>query len=89
MNIDGEGGQAHAGSLNRNVESFIRSGAAVHAPHLVVEAGILKVILRDELGPQGVAGQQDSRGDRTLRCTDVNAQLCSSVFRFFPIFLFG
>ena len=89
MNIDREGRQAHAGSLNRNVESFIRPGVTVHPPNLVVEAGIPKIILRDELGPQGVAGQQNPRGDRTRRRADVNAQLYSSVFKFSPILLSG
>jgi flavodoxin len=61
--IDRHRRHAHAGALNRNPVTLIRSGEAKHIANPAIALDIRQVRLSDELSAERVTGKQDSFGD--------------------------
>ena len=58
MGVDADGGHAHAGSHDGNLDALIGAGVALNAPDVVHQHRIFQEILGDELRTQGIAGHQ-------------------------------
>ena len=68
IGVDADGGHTHAGGHDAHRGAFIEAGIALNAPDVVHQLQFRQEILRDELGPQRVAGHQYGFGEIALVC---------------------
>ena len=59
MRINADGGHAHAGSHDGNLDTLVVAGVAVDTADIVDQNGILKEILSNKFRTQGIAGHQN------------------------------
>ena len=83
VGVQGDGGNAHAGSHDGHRGALVGAGEAEHVAHRVELLDVLQVGLGDELRAQGVSRKQDRLGDGSgginVRCgTHVS---CPSLWR--------
>ena len=63
-----DGGHAHARGHHRHWYAFPTARVPLDAADVVHKHGVREKVLRDELGPEGVAGHEDGSGDVLLFC---------------------
>ena len=60
VDVDREARHAHARAHHRHALALVGPRIAEHVAHIVEALGLLEEGLGDELGPQGVPGQEDA-----------------------------
>ena len=66
VGVDADGGHAHAGGHDGDLDALIVAGVALNAADIVHKNGVFQEIFSDELGPQGVAGHQHGLAEADL-----------------------
>ncbi|CAN4015767.1 Large polyvalent protein associated domain-containing protein, partial [Dysosmobacter welbionis] len=66
MGVNADGGHPHAGGHDGHRRALIGAGVALDAPDVVHQLRVLQKGLRDEFGPQRIAGHQNGLGKGPL-----------------------
>ena len=57
--INADGGHAHAGGHDGDLDALIGAGVALDPPDVVYQHGVFQKMIGDILGTKGIAGHQD------------------------------